>query len=123
MIRFTPRKPNSNWSDVNIKKVEKLKKLGLMKKEGLDAYKKKKESASVVYTYEQEKIRLDKNYETIFKKNKKAWIYFSKKLAPSYRKISCKWVMSAKREETRMKRLGILINSSEREEKIPQLGK
>lgn len=121
MIRFTPRKPDSNWSAVNIKKVEKLEKLGLMKREGLEAYKKKKANKSKVYSYEQKEVSLEKKYEEIFKKNKKAWNFFTKKLAPSYKKVSTRWVMSAKREETRMNRLKILIDSSAKEEKIPQL--
>lgn len=121
MIRFTPRKPNSNWSAVNIKKVEKLQKLGLMKLEGMTAYKRKKERKSKQYSYEQKDVELSKEYEAVFKKNKKAWQYFDKKLAPSYKRISIRWVMSAKQEKTRVKRLQILIDSSSKEEKIPQL--
>lgn len=123
MIRFTPRKPDSNWSAVNIKKVEELTKLGLMKPEGIEAFKKKKDHKSKIYSYEQKEVKLDKKLEDIFKKNKKAWNFFNKKLAPSYRKVSIRWVMSAKREETRMNRLKILIDSSSKEETIPGLTK
>ena len=123
MIRFTPRKPESNWSAVNIKKVEELTKLGLMKPEGIQAYNKKKDHKSEIYTYEQKKIKLDEKYENIIKTNKIAWEYFSKHLAPSYKKTSIRWVMSAKREETRLNRLRILIDSSSKGEKIPQLAK
>ena len=84
MIRFTPRKPNSNWSAVNIKKVEKLKKLGLMKEEGLEAYKRRKDHKSKIYSYEKDVVNLDKNYEDIFRKNGKAWQFFDNKLAPSH---------------------------------------
>lgn len=121
MIRFTPRKPTSNWSAVNIEKVKKLTKLGLMKTEGIEAYEKRKEEKSKVYSYEQNNIRLDKSYEEKFKKNKKAWVFFSKKLTPFYRKTSIRWVMSAKQEKTRLKRLDTLIESSSKEEKIPLL--
>lgn len=123
MIRFTPRKPDSNWSAVNITKVEELTKLGLMKPEGIEAFKKKKDHKSKIYSYEQKEVKLDKKLEDIFKKNKKAWNFFNKKLAPSYRKVSIRWVMSAKREETRMNRLKILIDSSSKEETIPGLSK
>lgn len=123
MIRFTPRKPESNWSAVNIKKVEELTKLGLMKAEGIEAYKKRKDHKSKIYTYEQKEVKLDKKYEEIIKANKKAWEYFSTKLAPSYKKVSISWVMSAKREETKLNRLNILIASSAKGEKIPELTK
>ena len=119
MIRFTPRKSGSNWSAVNIKKIEELTKLGLMKPEGIEAYKKKKDSNSKIYTYEQNEIILDKKYEALIKANKKAWKYFDEQLAPSYKKVSIKWVMSAKQETTRLSRLKILIESSAKGEKIP----
>jgi len=119
MIRFTPRKPNSAWSAVNIKKIEELTKLGLMKPEGVAAFNKMKNSNSKIYTYEQKEIVLDKKYESIIKANKKAWKYFDEQLAPSYKKISIKWVMSAKQEATRLSRLKILIDSSANGEKIP----
>lgn len=121
MIRFTPRKPSSNWSAVNIEKVKILTKLSLMKPEGIRAYKKRKSHKSKVYTYEQESDQLEKRFEKIFKKNKKAWQFFNEKLAPSYKKTSIRWVMSAKQETTRLKRLEILIDSSGKHEKIPLL--
>lgn len=121
MIRFTPRKPGSTWSAVNIKKVEELTKLGLMKPEGIEAYNKMKDSNSKIYAYEQKEIILDKKYMGLIKANKKAWEYFDKQLAPSYKKISIKWVMSAKQEVTRLSRLNILIDSSAKGEKIPGL--
>ncbi|KUG25125.1 hypothetical protein ASZ90_005056 [hydrocarbon metagenome] len=123
MIRFTPRKPKSNWSAVNIEKVKNLTKLGLMKPEGIEAYGRRQEHKSKIYSYEQKVVQLDKSLEGKFKKNKKAWQFFTKKLAPSYRKISIRWVMSAKQEKTRLKRLDILIASSAKGEKIPLLVK
>lgn len=121
MIRFTPRKPSSNWSAVNIEKVKKLSRLGLMKPEGIEAYARRKEHKSKIYSYEQKDVQLDKSFDEKFKKNKKAWQFYTKKLAPSYRKISIRWVMSAKQEKTRLKRLDILIASSAKGEKIPLL--
>lgn len=123
MIRFTPRKLESNWSAVNIEKVKKLTKLGLMKPEGIAAYQKRKEHKSKVYSYEQKEVKLDKKYIDMIKANKKAWQYFNKLLAPSAKKVSIRWVMSAKQEKTRLKRLKILIDSCSKEEKIPALTK
>ncbi|KAA3634198.1 MAG: bacteriocin-protection protein [Bacteroidetes bacterium] len=121
MIRFTPRRPTSFWSAVNIKKVKVLTEKGLMRPAGIKAWGKRKESKSEVYSFEQKVKGLDKAYEEQFKKHPKAWTYFSEKLAPSYKKSSIHWVMSAKREDTRQRRLKTLIESSEQEQKIPLL--
>lgn len=123
MIRFTPRKPNSIWSAVNIEKVNKLTEFGLMKPEGIEAYKRRKLDKSKVYSYEQENVQLEKSYEEIFKKKRKAWQFFTKELASSYRKTSIRWVMSAKQEKTKLNRLQILIESSAKGETIPLLAK
>lgn len=120
IIRFTPRNPKSNWSAINIKKVEELKKLGLMKPAGLKVYEQKDIKKVERYSYERTRIELDKKFLKLFKKNKKAWNYYNAQ-APSYKKICTLWVMSAKREETRMKRLDILISNSAGEERIPLL--
>jgi uncharacterized protein YdeI (YjbR/CyaY-like superfamily) len=106
--RFTPRKPTSNWSAINLKKVEALTNLGLMKPEGLHAFSLRKENKSKVYSYENPAIAFDKFFEKKFKAKKHAWKYF-KSTAPSYQKITTRWVMSAKQEETRLKRLEELI--------------
>jgi uncharacterized protein YdeI (YjbR/CyaY-like superfamily) len=120
MIRFTPRNLGSNWSAVNISKVNELTRRGLMKKAGIEAFKKRRPENSGVYSFEQDKIKLDKSYESKIKKNKKAWSFFQS-LPPSAKKPSIWWIMSAKKEETRIRRLDILIQSSEKGEKIPQL--
>lgn len=113
-IRFTPRRPKSIWSAVNIANVEKLIREGRMKPEGLAAYERRKEHNSAVYSFEQsnEDLVLSEEYEAIFKKNKKAWAFFQN-VAPSYRRPAIWWVKSAKREETRLKRLNELIADSE----------
>jgi uncharacterized protein YdeI (YjbR/CyaY-like superfamily) len=123
MIRFTHRKPGSNWSAVNIKKVQKLTLLALMKPEGIEAYKKRKEKNSDIYSFEQKEQKLDTKYLNKIKSNKKAWTFFDKTLAKSYKKISIQWVLSAKREDTRIRRLNILIDSCAKGEKIPELMK
>jgi uncharacterized protein YdeI (YjbR/CyaY-like superfamily) len=107
-IRFTPRKPTSNWSAINIKKIEELTKLGLMKPEGLNAFSLRKENKSNIYSYENSAAASEKSFEKKFKANKQAWKYF-KSTAPSYQKITTRWVMSAKQEATRIKRLEELI--------------
>lgn len=110
-IRFTPRKRSSNWSAINIRRVPELTKLGLMHRSGLDAFQHRREDKSRIYAYENAPRTLDSNDEKKFRANKKAWDYFSNR-APSYRRVVTYWVMSAKREETRSRRLATLIDDS-----------
>ena len=119
-IRFTPRNPKSNWSAVNIKKVEELKKLGLMKPAGLAAYYRIDKNNSYIYSFEQRIVRFDPRYKEMFKKNKKAWNNFQLQ-APYYRKTVTHWVMSAKQEKTRLKRLNTLIKDSKAGLKIKEM--
>jgi uncharacterized protein YdeI (YjbR/CyaY-like superfamily) len=119
-IRFTPRKPNSNWSTVNIKKVENLSMLRLMKPAGITAFHLRKEKKSGIYSYENEEIKLSIEFEKLFKSNKIAWSYFQS-LPQSYKKPSIRWVMSAKRQATCVKRLEELIRDSEAGRKIKPL--
>ena len=116
-IRFTPRKPASVWSNVNIKKVEDLKKMGLMTKAGLEAFNKRNESKSGIYSFEKEITQLKEKYEKTFKANENAWSFFTKQ-APSYKRIRIYWVMSAKQETTRLARLNKLITASENKHKL-----
>ncbi len=111
-IRFTPRKPTSIWSSINIAKVEKLKVEGLMMPEGLSAYDLRKEHKSAIYSYEKEATPLTKEYETIFKKNKKAWTFFNSQ-PPGYKKQMIHRIMDAKQEKTRLSRLEKIIAESE----------
>jgi uncharacterized protein YdeI (YjbR/CyaY-like superfamily) len=110
-IRFTQRKPTSIWSAINIRKFEELKKQGLMRPAGLASFEKRTEGKSRIYSYEKDEVELPENFKKQFKTNKKAWDYFQS-LAPSYRKLSTHWVMSAKQEATRLKRLNRLILES-----------
>ena len=116
-IRFTPRNPKSNWSAINIRKVEELTKLGLMKPEGLKAFGFRKEERSQIYAYENPEVLLDKSFEKLFKANKKAWRFFQT-MTPTYRKVTSRWVMSAKQESTKLKRLNDLINDCAAGKKI-----
>jgi uncharacterized protein YdeI (YjbR/CyaY-like superfamily) len=117
-IRFTPRRTNSNWSDVNITHVKELITLGKMEKAGILAFEKRKQES--IYSFEQEEAGLLKKFENEFRSNTKAWKNFNS-LAPSIKKKSIHWVMSAKKDETRLRRLGTLIKSSEKNQKVPQL--
>ncbi|GGH02817.1 YdeI/OmpD-associated family protein [Mucilaginibacter phyllosphaerae] len=111
-IRFTPRKPGSIWSAVNIKKVALLTEKGLMQPAGLAAYAKRREERSAVYSFEVEAIALKHEYELQFKNNKKAWDFFQKQ-APWYKKLSIHRVMTAKQEKTQLSRLAAIIAASE----------
>ncbi len=116
-IRFTPRNPKSNWSAVNIKKAEELIKSEKMKPEGLSLFNLRKEEKSRIYSYENAAVEFEKFFEKIFKANKNAWEYFQSAL-PSYRKITTRWVMSAKQETTQLKRLNELITDCAAGKKI-----
>ncbi len=111
-IRFTQRKPTSIWSAVNIQKIEKLTKQELMQPAGLASFENRKENKSKIYSYENEELKFSPELEKQFKTNKRAWDYFQS-LAPSYRKLSTNWVMSAKQEATKLKRLNELIADSQ----------
>jgi uncharacterized protein YdeI (YjbR/CyaY-like superfamily) len=119
-IRFTPRRKNSNWSAVNIKRINELIKLDLVHTSGLQVFQNRDSKKDEPYSYEKAQILFSKEYESILKANKKAWVYFQT-LSPYIKKQSTGWVMSAKREDTRMRRLDVLISSAEKGEKIPQL--
>ena len=117
-IRFTPRRPGSNWSNVNITKAKKLTELGLMYPSGIQAYEKRKISRSGVYSYETDPLMaLNDNMVKLFQENKGAWNYFCNE-TPSYRKVTIRWIMSAVQDATRLSRLYELISSSANGEKI-----
>lgn len=111
-IRFTQRKATSIWSAVNLTKVEELTRKGLMQPAGLASFEKKTEARSKVYSHEKDGVEFTPDFKKRFQANKKAWDYFQS-LAPSYRKVSTHWVMSAKQETTQGKRLHQLIAESE----------
>lgn len=120
-IRFTPRKPASIWSAVNIKRVNELTTSGLMHPAGLQAFERRDEKKSAIYAYEQRtSATLDEAHEKQFRANKKAWAFFESQ-APWYRRTATYWVVSAKREETRLKRLATLIDDSAQHRRIAQL--
>ena len=118
--RFTPRKPKSTWSAINIRKVEEMNKLGLMRPAGMAAFEKRNEQKSAIYSYENRPEKLSDEYEIALKSNQKAWDFFQSQ-PPSYRRTAIYLVMSAKQEATRLKRLNDLIADSEAGLKIKPL--
>jgi len=112
MIRFTPRKPASIWSAVNIAKIEQLQQQGLMRPAGIAAYEKRKDERSKIYSYENEPAQLSEEFEKQFKANDAAWTFFAAQ-APYYKKAMTHWVISPKRDETRRKRLKELVTKCE----------
>lgn len=112
-IRFTPRKPTSIWSAINIKKVEELTKAGLMTAAGQKAFSFKKDHRTNIYSHEKVQVPLSAKYEKLFKKNKVAWNFFTKQ-APSYKKVMIHLIMSAKQEKTQLLRLEKLIKQNEK---------
>ena len=119
-IRFTPRKPGSTWSALNIRKVEEMNKLGLMFTAGLAAFQKRNEQKSAIYSYENRPKKLDSENEILFRSHEQAWAFFQSQ-PPSYQRTAIYWVMSAKQEATRFKRLNELISDSENGLKIKPL--
>ena len=110
--RITPRTPRSTWSAINIARAQELVRLGRMRPAGLRAFERRTDERSAIYSYEQRtKARLDPAAERSFRSNRKAWTFFEAQ-PPSYRRAATWWVISAKREETRQRRLATLIRDS-----------
>ncbi|MEN2488758.1 YdeI/OmpD-associated family protein [Flavobacterium sp. B11] len=116
-IRFTPRKPSSIWSAINIQKIEDLTKAGLMADAGLKAFSCRTENKSKIYSHEKEPVPLLDVYEKQFKNNETAWEFFEKQ-APSYKKVMIHWIMSAKQEKTQLSRLEKTITESEKQKRV-----
>ena len=119
-IRFSPRKPSSIWSDRNIKRVEALTAEGRMQPAGVRAFEARSEERSRVYSFEQDSISLSPAFEQRLKENEAAWHFFRDQ-APWYQRAAIHWVMTAKRESTRERRMEQLITDSARNQTIPPL--
>jgi len=121
VIRFTPRKPRSIWSAVNITRARQLSTQGLMSPAGLKTFDQRSDEKSAIYSYEQRKsARLADEQERHFRANPQAWNFFESQ--PTwYRRTAIYWVTSAKKEDTRTKRLATLIEYSEQQKPIPPL--
>jgi uncharacterized protein YdeI (YjbR/CyaY-like superfamily) len=122
-IRFTPRRARSTWSAVNIQRARELKRQRRMRPTGLQAFEGRDEDRSVLYSSEQRKhAKLDAAGERQFRANARAWKFFEAQ-APGYRRIATYWVISAKKEETRKKRLEMLIECSAKGRRIGPLAR
>jgi uncharacterized protein YdeI (YjbR/CyaY-like superfamily) len=118
-IRFTPRRPRSIWSAVNVRRAEALVEAGRMQPAGLAAFAKRKEDRTGQYSFEQGQVALDEDLEAELRGNARAWEFFQAQPA-TYRKTVSWWVMSAKRDETRKRRLAALVRDSEAGQRIAQ---
>ncbi len=116
-IRFTPRKRTSIWSAINIRRATELIKEELMQPAGLRAFEARDEKKSAIYSYENAPRELPPEAEKAFRANKKAWAYFQAQ-APWYRRVATHWVVTAKKEETRARRLATLIDDSAHERRL-----
>ena len=111
MNRFTPRRRGSVWSDVNTRRVAELMKTGRVRAAGRAAFEARDAAKTAAISRVRRDPRLDKDAETQFKANRAAWEFFNAQ-PPGYRRMAIWFVMSAKREETRAKRLNVLIDIS-----------
>jgi uncharacterized protein YdeI (YjbR/CyaY-like superfamily) len=121
MIRFTPRRARSIWSAVNIGRVAALTEEGRMRPAGAAAFAARREDRSGIYSYEQrERAKLDPAFEKRFRTKKRAWASFEA-MPASYRQAAIRWVMTAKKEETRERRLATLMEASAAGRRVPPL--
>lgn len=110
--RFTPRKSGSTWSNINIAKVADLEERGLMTEAGRAAFEARRPDRQGIYTYENHEVELSPEYLAQLAASPSALAFFESQ-TPSYRKVAKAWVMSAKQEKTRDKRMAELIADSE----------
>jgi uncharacterized protein YdeI (YjbR/CyaY-like superfamily) len=118
--RITPRRKGSVWSAINIRRFEELDRMGLVHPAGHAAFDRRDEARSRIYSYENRHRGLDAATEAEFRKRVRAWTFFEAQ-PPSYRLTAAYWVMSAKRDETRKRRLEKLIEHSKKGERLPAL--
>lgn len=110
-IRFSPRTATSIWSQVNLKRIKELIDEGRVQPPGMKAYEERDEKLTNQYSFEQENADLSEEHEAQFRANAQAWRYFQEQ-RPSYQKQAIWWVISAKQEATRQRRLDTLIEDS-----------
>ena len=116
MQRFSPRTARSPWSKINIKRFGELQKLGVVAPAGLAAFE-RRDKKPAGYSYEEAERGFSGTYLKTFRANKGAWTFFQGQ-PPGYRKMATFWVMIAKREETRERRLAKLIEDSANEQRL-----
>ena len=118
--RFTPRRPRSIWSRVNMGHVDRLIKDGRMTAAGLAAYQKRDEKRTAVYSFENQPKALPAAMEKQFRRDKRAWDFYQAQ-APWYRRTTAHMILSAKKEETQQRRLAALIECCSRGEIVRQV--
>ena len=118
-IRFTPRRPGSTWSEKNIARARELLEEGRLQAAGVAAFEARRENRSGVYSYEQRRPGLEPPYEQLLRRDAAAWEFFQAQ-PPSYRKVVSWWIVSAKREDTRLRRLEKLRACSAEGSRIPE---
>jgi len=119
-VRFTPRKKDSYWSKVNTKRANELVKMGLMQPAGLKAFNARDRTATKRYSFERANAKLPRVYAARFKAIPEAWAFFRSQ-APYYQRVASWWVISAKQEETRLRRLQTLIEHCREHRRFGQL--
>jgi uncharacterized protein YdeI (YjbR/CyaY-like superfamily) len=119
-IRFAPRVTGSIWSVINTRRMEGLIESDRPHAAGLKVFEQRDKKKSKLYSYEVGTCQLVASYEQRFRSRPAAWEFYQAQ-APWYRRVSCYWVMSAKREETRLRRLSTLIEDSSHGRRIKQL--
>jgi uncharacterized protein YdeI (YjbR/CyaY-like superfamily) len=119
--RFTPRKLKSIWSLINIGHVERLTKAGRMKPAGLKAFTARTAARSGVYSFESRPRELSPELKRQFKSDQAAWDFFQQQ-PPGYRRVARFWVMSAKQEATRQRRLAQLLSDSKQGRRLGMVG-
>jgi uncharacterized protein YdeI (YjbR/CyaY-like superfamily) len=120
MIRFTPRKPRSIWSLVNVRHVERLQKAGKMAEPGLKAFALREKHRTGIYSFEQKRPGLSAKFKKLFRANGPAWEFFCRQ-APWYQRTAGHWVVRAKQEETRLRRFAKLVEVSVNGQRLDQL--
>lgn len=119
-IRFTPRRQDSTWSAVNIKRARELMTAGRLAEPGLRAFRDRDEEKTRKYSYEREAAQLDPALEANLRADTKAAAFFDAQ-PPGYRKIAIFWIMSAKKDDTRARRFAHLVECSARGTRIDLL--
>jgi uncharacterized protein YdeI (YjbR/CyaY-like superfamily) len=120
-IRFTPRKPRSTWSAVNVKRMKELIEQGLVAPAGLAAFERRSDDRTAIYSHEQRRdAKLEPDQQRRLEADERARAYFESR-PPSYRRAAIHWVTSAKKPETRERRLSQLIECSAAGRPVPPL--
>ncbi len=119
-IRFSPRQAKSIWSRVNLRHIERLKKAGLMNRRGLEVFEGRDPARAGLYSFENRPRAFDRHSQALFKATPVAWTFFRAQ-PPGYQRVATFYVMSAKREDTRLRRLQRVIDCSRCGERLPTI--